>query len=235
MRALRRYTRPVRKAISRPLLPAVWCVIPWVVHAWALLVWPTCRKRARGLNELDAALAEGKGVALAIYHESVLPALLIARGRPLLTVASRSDSGEMIARVITHFGLDVARGGSSRGRSRRTPVVQQVIAFMKQRPRTIAAITVDGSSGPRRQAKPGVLEVARATGSPLYLAHVHAAPCLRLPSWDRTILPLPFCRVTTVITGPMHVPPRPTAEQFDALKAELQRRLDETAAAAEGA
>ncbi|NBC10943.1 MAG: DUF374 domain-containing protein [Planctomycetes bacterium] len=234
MPSLRRYTRPLRKAVSRPLLAAGLFAMPWVVRGWSLLVWPTCRKRARGLVELDAELAKGHGVALAIYHESAFPAVLIARGRPLLTVASRSDSGEMIARIIEHFGMDVVRGGSSRSRSRRAPAVQQVIEAMQQRPRTLAALTVDGSSGPRRRAKPGVLEVARATGSPIYLAHVHASPCLRLPTWDRTILPLPFSRVTTLITGPMSVPPRPTAAQFDALKAELQRRLDETVAEAEG-
>jgi len=234
MPPLRRYTRPLRKAVSRPLLAAGLFVMPWVVRLWSLAVWPTCRQRTTGLDALDAELAAGRGVALAIYHESALPALMVARGRPLLTVASRSDSGEMIARIIEHFGMSALRGGSSRSRSRRAPVVQQVIEFMRQRPGTLAALTVDGSSGPRRRAKPGVLEVARATGSPIYVAHVHASPCLRLPTWDRTILPLPFSRVTTLITGPMHIPPRPSAEQFEALKAELQQRLDQTAAEAEG-
>lgn len=230
---LKRFKRSARRALSKPLFKLLLWLLPWLFRAWVAVVWRTCRVRRIGTDAVDQRLAEGGGVALAVYHETVVPALLMARGWPVLTVTSRSDSGEVAARLVSTLGMEVLRGGSSRSRARRTPVVQDLIACVRDRPGLVVALTVDGSSGPRRRAKPGILEVARSTGLPVFVGHVDVRPCLRVPSWDRTILPVPFSRVTAVVTGPIEVPASVTSQQFQQLKARLQQQLDDTAEAAE--
>jgi len=220
--------RRARRWFSRPLLWAAIVAVPWVYHAYIALVWASSRVKMVGVGEAIDASEDAGGIVFALYHETVLLTLYPARRWKLLTVASRSDSGEVISAVIHHFGLSVARGGSSKSRRRRTPVVKQIIEHMRAHRGTVTAVTVDGSSGPRRRLKPGVLEVARETGAPLHVLHAHASPALRLPTWDRTIVPLPFCRIRIWTRGPIHVPPDAAAPQFAALKARAQALLDET-------
>ncbi len=207
---------------------AVW-VVPWVYHLHMAVVWATSRVRVVGVDEAVALGTARGGSVFAVYHETVLPTLYRGRHYKLMTVASQSDSGEVISAVIKHLGLSVVRGGSSRSKRRRTPVVKAMIDHMRANPGTVTAITVDGSSGPRRKLKPGALELARATGSPLYAVHAHATFAIRLPSWDRTIVPLPFGCIRIVALGPVEIPAQTTAGEFDALKARVQSLLDEAA------
>jgi hypothetical protein len=48
----------------------------------------------------------------------------------------------------------------------------------------------------------------------------------QLPTWDRTLVPLPFNRIAYVFAGPIY-PDRylPEAERFDALYGEVERAL----------
>lgn len=220
--------RRVRRLFSRPLLWAAIVAVPWVYHIYIALVWATSRVKMVGVAEAIDASQEAGGTVFALYHETVLLTLYPARRWPLLTVASRSDSGEVISAVIHHFGLSVARGGSSKSRRRRTPVVKEMIAHMKDHRGTVTAVTVDGSSGPRRKLKPGVIEVARETGAPLHVLHADASPKLRLPTWDKTIVPLPFGRIRIWTRGPIDVPSQTTAAEFASLKQQTQSMLDET-------
>ena len=93
------------------------------------------------------------------------------------------------------------------------------------------AITPDGPFGPPRQAKPGALLIARSAGLPVIAAAPGARPALRLPRWDRHIVPLPFSSLwviegeTTQLTG------RSRIGRDDV--AELTRRLNVVADATE--
>ena len=44
--------------------------------------------------------------------------------------------------------------------------------------------------------------LARASGAPVLLVGLAARPCLRLRSWDRHVVPLPFGRGLIVWDGP---------------------------------
>ena len=53
------------------------------------------------------------------------------------------------------------------------------------------AIAVDGPTGPRHGIAPGALWLARATDVEIRPAGCWASPALRLPRWDRLMVPLP--------------------------------------------
>jgi lysophospholipid acyltransferase (LPLAT)-like uncharacterized protein len=63
----------------------------------------------------------------------------------------------------------------------------------------------DGPRAPRRQAKPGVVQLARATGATVVPLALAAAPVRRLGSWDRMTVPMPFARVVLRAGVPVEV------------------------------
>jgi hypothetical protein len=56
-------------------------------------------------------------------------------------------------------------------------------------------ISPDGPSGPLYTVKPGALTIARRAKVPLLLLIPNAKPAIRLNTWDRHLLPLPFARL----------------------------------------
>ena len=56
-------------------------------------------------------------------------------------------------------------------------------------------VTPDGSRGPKYQAKSGALALARLTKSPVLLLSFEYSRAIRLNSWDKFAIPLPFSSV----------------------------------------
>ena len=90
-----------------------------------------------------------------------------------------------------------------------------------------AAFTVDGPRGPARQAQPGAVWLAKATGNPVVPFHIEAERCWTARSWDRAQVPRPWSRVAIAIGEPLDVPARlPTTPESRRRRVELERRLD---------
>ena len=137
----------------------------------------------------------------------------------LTGVVSASRDGALIAGVFKSFGINAARGSSSRRGAQ---------AFLELLTAAEAgsdiAITPDGPRGPRYVVEPGAIALAQLTGRPL----IPVGPVLQwkiaLRSWDRFQIPLPFSRAIIKFGEPMQVQPNDDREQ---LRAELQRRLED--------
>src|SRR6185369_6935316 len=83
----------------------------------------------------------------------------------------------------------------------------------------------DGPRGPCEEAKPGVVHLAKATGAPIFPVSYAASRCIRLGSWDRMMIPLPFSRVTFAVEEAIRVPRRAQPEELEGLRQQLQERL----------
>jgi lysophospholipid acyltransferase (LPLAT)-like uncharacterized protein len=129
-------------------------------------------------------------------------------------------------------GYRVFRGGSSSGDQRRAAaVVRDMIARMKSEPGVIYGITTDGSKGPVYRMKKGAVHIAAKTGAPVFVLKTWCKRYFRLPTWDRSLVPLPFNHIATVYKGPIE--PRadlPRAERIDALLRDTERALCEVTA-----
>ena len=62
-------------------------------------------------------------------------------------------------------------------------------------------ITPDGPRGPRRQAAPGVAQIAALSGAPVLPCAAQTSRRWVLRSWDRMVVPKPFGR-GVVVCGP---------------------------------
>ena len=54
------------------------------------------------------------------------------------------------------------------------------------------ALTPDGPRGPARQMAEGLPLMARISGAPVLFIGISCKPAIRLNSWDKAVLPLPF-------------------------------------------
>ena len=91
---------------------------------------------------------------------------------------------------------------------------------------TTVSLPVDGPKGPPRQAKVGVVSLARLTGVPITPLSFSARPRMRFGSWDGTMLPSPFARVTCRFGAPIAVQRDASPEDEERIARELDAVLD---------
>jgi lysophospholipid acyltransferase (LPLAT)-like uncharacterized protein len=221
MSAPRRRWRDRRRRLELVLAPPL---ISAVLQLLAL----TVRVRLVGFDALLDPWRRGERVILAFWHDRALLMPLQVRGQPVCIMNSQSHDGEIVSRTVARWGIRSVRGSATRGGLR--GFLQLVDAFRKGENLVLAP---DGPRGPRHEAKPGVIHLGKATGAPIVPVSYAAHRCVRLGSWDRLIVPLPFSRVTFVVEEPVVVPRDAGAERIEELRHELERRLERAGAAAE--
>lgn len=164
----------------------------------------------------------------AFWHNRILmmPYLYerFCSGRRMLMLVSRSRDGEFITRIMNRFGIDGARGSSSRGGS---DALRELLRELERARARDIGITPDGPRGPRAKVQDGVLGLAASSGRPIYPVTTRYNRYWELPSWDRFQIPQPgsVCRV---IVGPVVAAPKSLeSSEFDRVRGELERALGE--------
>lgn len=231
---VRTFRGKVRPIFSRRLAKLATMVVPFIYVAYMRLVWATSRIESSEFLALKEIAAQYNGVVGLMWHEEVLT---VAYGYRYLgirghTLASVGESGEAITRILARCGYVVFRGGSTTHRSRRRlGILKAMITHMQTTDQVIYGLTVDGSKGPPYRMKTGGIIIARACNKPIVLARTWYKRCLRLPTWDRMALPLPFNRIRYYLRGPYFVPQGAHAEaEFDAFHRRLEDDLIDLAA-----
>ncbi len=163
---------------------------------WQLWKW-TLRYEIRGLETVDREISAGLVPVFAVPHHTILLSALCYGNRPATLLASLSSDGEIAARFLRKRGFRIVRGSSSRGGKEALGSLK--LALQSGQP---VAITFDGPRGPRLIPKAGVAVCAWHASGSLFLLKFQVKPilfgrllaCIRLNSWDRFLIPLPFCR-----------------------------------------
>ena len=198
----------------------------------------TTRWRVVGNEHLAEAIA-GRPIITAFWHErlSMLPALWFhmrrqgARGTPRVLI-SRHRDGRFIAAVMRRFGVLGVHGSSSKTGSARDMAQKGGAAGVRALLAELDAgqhvlITPDGPRGPRRQAAPGVAQIAALSGAPILPVGAQTTRRRVLPGWDRMCLPLPFGRGVIVCGTPLMVPREGWEAYLPAIEAALSAVADQ--------
>jgi lysophospholipid acyltransferase (LPLAT)-like uncharacterized protein len=207
---VRRVWHRLRPLLGRPLTALALVVVPRVYLLYMRGVFATSRVLPGEFPRLHDWIREHDGAVGLLWHEEVFT---VAYGYHHLgfrphTLASLGTAGEIITRMLGLCDFVVFRGGSSRkGSRRRTQVLEAMIEHMRSTREVIYGITVDGSQGPPYRLKRGGLVIARECQRPVILARTWYKRCLRLPTWDRTAIPLPWNEIRYYLAGPYAVPP----------------------------
>jgi len=122
-------------------------------------------------------------------------------------LSSASRDGAIIAAVMKSFDLRSARGSSSR---RGASALLQLTGALEDG--GDVAITPDGPQGPCYKLGQGIVFLARKTGAGILPIHIEYSRAVRLKSWDRFMIPLPFSKVRVICDEPIFVPPEADIE-----------------------
>jgi lysophospholipid acyltransferase (LPLAT)-like uncharacterized protein len=137
----------------------------------------------------EELMRRGVPFVYTLWHGRMVLCILAHLHEGIITMASRSKDGEIIARWLERNGYVAARGSTGKGGR---AGLEDMIAGVRAGRR--AALTVDGPKGPPRVAQPGILKLARDTGAWILPFTSSSARPWFLQSWDRYLVPKPFGR-----------------------------------------
>jgi lysophospholipid acyltransferase (LPLAT)-like uncharacterized protein len=133
-------------------------------------------------------------------------------------MVSASKDGGFLSGILECFGVQPVRGSSSR----RGPQALLELKSLAERGYDLA-ITPDGPRGPCYVVQDGVMSLAQLTERPIIPVSYNLRWKLRMRSWDRFQIPLPFSRCEMIYEKPIHVP----RDASDAKRETLRRQLEE--------
>ncbi len=218
----------------------VTALLSGLIGFYIRLVQATSRTIYIGREHGDALLASDKGLILAFWHARLLmgPVVRHETDRRVHMLNSAHRDGAMIAAAVKGFGIEMIEGSAAdpnkpeKDKSGASAVAEMAKALKSG---AIVGITPDGPRGPPELARIGVIRLAAMTGAPILPAGYAASPALRLKTWDRFMLTLPFSRMAFAARPAIHVERGASDEALEAARAHLERELNAAVAEAQAA
>ncbi len=135
-------------------------------------------------------------------------------------LTSFSGEGTLLSKIVAGFGMGAVRGSSSR-----RGAVALLELSRKIEDGYDVIVTPDGPRGPRYQLGPGVIFLAEKTETPIMPIEVKYSRSIKLGTWDRFEIPLPFSRVDVIFHPRHHIPTLETDEAFETERKSLETVL----------
>jgi lysophospholipid acyltransferase (LPLAT)-like uncharacterized protein len=164
-----------------------------------------CFKTQR-INFPDKEIAENfykqnKPGIIAFWHGRIafMPFICPEPERTFVMISIHRD-GSLINDIISRFGISTIRGSTNRpsthakgakdrgGRKAMTEILKK----LKQS--NLCAITPDGPKGPAMKVYPGIIKISELADAPILPISFSTTKGIKINSWDRFLLPLPFGR-----------------------------------------
>jgi lysophospholipid acyltransferase (LPLAT)-like uncharacterized protein len=184
----------------RPLRnPIVQIVLSSVLAAWMRFCFATIRWTYEGREHAEQVWEAGGGVICTFWHSRIglSPACWpLDRAQSAKALISLSPDGQFIARAVALQGFPAVRGSSAnKDKADAAKGGSQALRDgLKQLKVGALAVTPDGPRGPVRVMAEGMPLMAKMSGAPVLFIGMSCNPAVRLNSWDRALLPLPFGR-----------------------------------------
>lgn len=194
--------KPRQKWWTRPLGHFLWFFIT--------LVCFTLRRRVSP----EAYFLRQHQAIVALWHNRIFVPCFIYRyvlqGEvPMSMLTSASKDGTMLTTVAQNYGMRTVRGSSRR---RGAAGFLDMLRELEQG--YSMCITPDGPKGPRYRCHPGAVKLASMSGVPIVPLRVRYTCALRVRSWDRFFIPLPFSRIELSTGDPVYVPANLSEEEL---------------------
>jgi lysophospholipid acyltransferase (LPLAT)-like uncharacterized protein len=184
----------------RPLRnPVIQSILSHLLAGWMSFCFATIRWTHENRAVAEQVWAEGGGVLCVFWHSRIglSPACWpLDRAQPAKALISLSPDGQFIAKAVALQGFPAVRGSSAnKDKVDRAKGGSQALRDgLKQLKIGALAITPDGPRGPARQMAEGLPLMAKLSRAPALFIGMSCHPAIRLDSWDRALLPLPFGR-----------------------------------------
>lgn len=138
----------------------------------------------------------------------------------MAAMVSASRDGGFLTGILECFKVQPVRGSSSRRGS------QALLELTTWAERGYdLAITPDGPRGPCYVVQEGVMSLAQLTGLPIVPVSYSLNWKIRLKSWDRFQIPLPFSRCEIIYSKPIRIPREASPAEREELRQQLETEL----------
>jgi lysophospholipid acyltransferase (LPLAT)-like uncharacterized protein len=166
-------------------------------------------------------------VIYCVWHNRIPLALAcreFARNRwndaGLAAMISASRDGGLLTNIVERFDVQPIRGSSSR----RGPQALLEATTWLERNYSIV-ITPDGPRGPVYLIQDGIIQLAKVTGRAIVPVSTFSHWKIRLKSWDRLQIPLPFTRCDVNFGEAIWVPRDASDEDLEKLRLKLEQSM----------
>ena len=184
-------------------------------------IFRTCDLDFRGRKPLESLMKSRKYI-WAIWHSRILMFSYVYKGLNASILVSRSEDGEIIARILQAQGQETVRGSTSKGGLR---ALSRLIKTLRAENRP-GVIIPDGPRGPRFKVQQGVILLAKKTGFPIVPATYSAQRMKVFSSWDRFVLPFPFTKCRMIYGKPVYVPENVDQAGMEKCRTALENELN---------
>jgi len=177
-------------------------ILPFVIAPLIWLYSRTWRIEERGPPDvLENFVSKKRHSCLyAHWHGDELVLIPYYSYKNLAVLSSLSKDGSLMARCLELLGYQVFRGSSSRGGARGLIGLIRAVRNSGSQ----AALAVDGPKGPIYEVKPGIVELAIKTGSPIVPLRTFANSAWFIPrAWNKCYVPKPFAKVIVQYASPI--------------------------------
>ncbi len=207
-----------KKILKHPLVQAL---AAWLLAGVIRLAFITSSKKRHIHPEALPYMRGEKNAIFAFWHgRMMLMPCFEPPGRKMRVLISGHRDGQLISKVIAHFGEETITGSSSRGGRGAVAALMQALEKGEN-----ISITPDGPRGPFQEAAPGITRLAAMTGYPIIPVTYSSSHHKRLRSWDRFMLALPFGHVIFLAGAPITAAPEVLKETPDAIRDALQAQM----------
>lgn len=206
-------------------------VVPPLGALLISLLYRTLRVKHLDYHKIKEIYEKKQSSIWAFWHGQLLMMPFILHPFPLWTrviLISQHRDGELITRLMAKLGYASVRGSKTRGGF---GALRKILRLLREG--KIFVITPDGPRGPRYQVKPNVIQIAKATGAPIFPMVFRAKPCKTFASWDAFIIPYPFSRAAYIWGDPLWISATATEEEMETARKALENYLSDLSAKAQ--
>lgn len=183
------------------------------------LCYKTTKWEKVNVEETRALIRETGGIA-AVWHARfiMLPYL---PDQPTVVMIGQHSDAEYFARILRKFNIELTRGSSTRGG---TAALKLTMEYVERG--YMAGMAPDGPRGPAREAKMGIVELARLTEKPIYPLTYAVQRHKRMGSWDSMMIPMPFTKGIYICGEPIRVEAEADRDQLEQARRQVENELN---------
>ncbi|MDE4305590.1 DUF374 domain-containing protein [Phaeobacter gallaeciensis] len=193
--------------------------------AYVRFAYRTSRWQRSGFEEMDACVKRGEPVIFVLWHQRLIMAPYLfdtSLGR-ICALTSAARAGRLAGQILVRLGFETIPMSSHK---RHVALSREVLRRTKEG--CSIGIAADGPRGPARISSGVPITWARMTGCRVFTVAFAEKKVLKLPTWDKQMLPLPFSRGVLICQEWQEtVPKKPTDGEAEALRQSLEKALDQ--------
>lgn len=157
---------------------------------------------------------ESKSYLLAMWHGKIFLSTYILYNIPKMRrtriygVTSTHQDGLYVEKFLNRFNIPSVRGSSNKGGYK---AITRIITLIKQKCNIV--ITPDGPKGPRHACNGNIHNLSAKYGIPIIPMCFSATKVKVFNTWDKFVLPLPFCTIHFDVAEPIFLNPQQDSEK----------------------